>query len=419
VGVTLATDTEWNAFAANRPVTNIAAQSRSLAIRPILQSTSDDCQAGLKQTAIAIGKEIAGAMGIFAEAIARDLSEARRLQLEEGQDQDSNISAILERADTYACLLHQHWIEPRYAEAAGNCALAGVLTQFTLSLEKQRQLLGSTRTDCGGSLNSMPICQFGNECLREIRECCAAGHRGTYLVGCALALERQSQLLGMDCNLWDDVQKAMEECFSNAWTGTFSVNMSGQETINPRPGVMEDKQLALLFQGDVIESFETDWGGGFDLSLRVGGQFQYRKYNQLVEFSSSSCSGSTNRESRFLLSEVETTVAAPCEYRISISAQSGRYLLTALHFYSQTSSDLTGKERRLSFTRFIPCGAPAQVSHFASNEPTDVLGPPLTFQGTLSDTNSISGSQVVFGASESPPAQIHFHWQFQRHRPGS
>jgi hypothetical protein len=211
----------------------------------------------------------------------------------------------------------------------------------------------------------------------------------------------------------------MEECYSNAWTGTFSVKMFGQETISPRPGVTEDKQVALSFQGDVIESIQMDGGGGrFDLSLRASGQFFYRKFSQEVEFSSSSCPGSANRESRFLLSEVETTAETPAEYRITISAQNGRYMIAAFPFYGQTNFGLIGKERRLTSSRFIPCDMPAQVYRFATNERADVLGPPLTFEGTLSDTNSISDFQAFVG-SDSPLAITHFHWQFQRQRPGS
>jgi hypothetical protein len=110
-------------------------------------------------------------------------------------------------------------------------------------------------------------------------------------------------MLSMDCRLWEDVQKAMEECSSNAWTGTFSVKMHGQERFSPMRGETVDKQLALSFYGDVIESIQLDsGGGGFDLSLRVSGQFLYRKYSQRVESSAFSCPGSTNTESRFQLS---------------------------------------------------------------------------------------------------------------------
>jgi hypothetical protein len=142
-----------------------------------------------------------------------------------GESDDS--SAVLAQVAAILCEFYNNQIAPRWPAGTNNCALAEVLTLNTLGLERMRQLLGADPNDTCTAMSNIPFCAIYKNCLEEIRQCCANGMRGPQKVAAVFGLERQDQLLGLDCISQAEAQEVIDLCSSNVWTGTFSMVETG------------------------------------------------------------------------------------------------------------------------------------------------------------------------------------------------
>ncbi|HVV73611.1 MAG TPA: hypothetical protein VHI52_19230, partial [Verrucomicrobiae bacterium] len=168
---------------------------------------------------------------------------------------------------TNICPLYQFEIAPLWPEAEENCALAYVLIQFSLSLDRQIQLLGAAEPPCPYRLedNLAAACTSARECLHETALCCGiGGHKGPEKVAEALTVIKQFALMGVSCFPDDafsdpDVKNVVTECTSNAWYGTMTFKQKGVDsytTQNPNGSSAVEQKVDFVFNGQGWSSFE-------------------------------------------------------------------------------------------------------------------------------------------------------------------
>ena len=194
------------------PLPGFAAAGASDALRdcfPEKQAAADQAKAELDQARAAKEKQVAALLG------------AERQKETHGESDDS--SATLAQVAAILCQFYTSQVAPRWPAGINNCALAEVLVVQTLSVIRQRQLLNDDPNDQCVNMSDIPFCAIQKSCLADIRDCCTRGMKGPKKVAAVLGLQRQDQLLGLNCISQDEAQEVIDLCSTNVWTGTFSM----------------------------------------------------------------------------------------------------------------------------------------------------------------------------------------------------
>ena len=407
-GSVIATEAELNEMARHE-IGSLAAEVAAL---PLHAAVGAECQAAKKAAAKAAEKQLSAALAAKSQAAAVRLGVARQQQLL-GVPEDS-IDALSDLSDQM-CDFYTTHIAPRWPEAASNCALGRVLSQFTIGLARQRALLGETNDTCIDFAN-IPFCVMFENCLKEIRECCEAGNRGAAKVAEVYGLTRQDALMGSHCINEAEAQEVIDLCSSNVWTGTFSVQASAHTNVTTTSGIYRTTIIESLdskFSGAVIES--TEFGTeatGYTVQLRVAGQISVDDYESQENETAGECGPrSTLRSSRVV-------AAGHTEYQVSLSTRpDGSYLMfsfnrTDTHF----GAPATETDIELQISHSCDDGS-EQVKNKTTRESSGVLGYSLPlFQGTWSDPNTISGANGAVDAGPDPDVQMSQQWSFSRRK---
>jgi hypothetical protein len=376
-----------------------------------LTTNATDCQAAKKASAQALAQQIGAALAARSQASAVKLAAERQKQLSGATDDSSTVLAEL--ADDI-CNFYNSDVAPHWPEATSNCAAGKVVTQFALSLARQLQLLGA-HEDCI-DFSSIPFCAMFANCLNEIEECCNAGNRGSAKVAEVLGLQRQDQLLGLDCISDARAQEVIDACSSNIWTGSFSITVSGHtnSTQTSTSGTrIQIGNFQSTFDGSVIES--TEHGSldvGFILELRVVGQIS------VIDFQSDStetfgCNGIYDLQSD------EVVAAGNAEYVVSISTDpDGTYNLFE---FNRTSTTFGVPAKETKVTLRIRRSCDPNTADTSENKTTRsdtvTLGRAMpVYQGTWTDQTVLSASQTAQDDGNDPALQQAAKWNFTRRK---
>lgn len=378
----------------------------------ITMASGGECQAAKKAAARAIEQQISQRMAVRAQAAAARLSTERQNQLAGASDDTS--SALSDVVDDM-CNFYETEISPHWPAGASNCALGKVLTQFTLGIARQRQLLGADDDDSCATLSAIPFCLMFENCLNEIRECCAAGNRGSVKVAEVLSLQRQDALLGLDCITQAEAQEVIDECSSNVWTGSFSLQVSGHtnQTVTSRTTTsIQIDSYESTFEGSVIESTESGIAAtGYIIQLRVFGQLSITDFHSQSTETAGPCS------SLYHLQSDEVVAATNTEYAVSISTQpDGSYVLFEFN-RTPTTFGVGANETEIDLRVTHSCeGGESTVNHTVRSQ-TGALGQALPlYQGRQSDPNVISGSQTAADPGSIPAINLRAQWDFSRRK---
>ncbi|MGZ8939566.1 MAG: hypothetical protein ACXW32_10190, partial [Limisphaerales bacterium] len=243
-----------------------------------------------------------------------------------GTPEDS--SDPFEDIEERLCQLYQTHVAPRWSQAAVNCALAKVLLQFSIGLQRQLSLLGNEYTCI--DMGTTTMCVLFNNCLQEIRECCEAGNKGSTKIAEILGVVRQDALMGENCISESDAQEAFDICSSNVWTGTYSVQAIGYTNITHSDAFstrVHIDDFVSTFTGSVIESTESGSpANGYIVQLRVAGEIT------VSDFSMDSTDFKTECGSRYRIVSSRIVAAAPTQYTVTLSTRpDGSYVVSSFN----------------------------------------------------------------------------------------
>ena len=405
------------ADAARREIDPVATLSgkAEMTSRGALQSASGfECQAAKKAAAGAAEQQIGQKLAARSQAAAVRLGIERQQQLLGATDDSA--TAGTEWADD-SCDFYTTEIAPRWAEATSNCAFGKMLTQFALGLMRQRQLLGVPEDDPCTDFSSVPFCAMFKNCLDETKECCDAGNRGSVKVAEVLGLQRQDQLMGLNCISDAEAQVVIDACSSNVWTGTYSIHVNGHtnNTVTSSSGTtiqIDDYESA--FEGAVIESNETGSDvAGYIVQLRVFGQISIIDFESRSVETGGACGGV------YVLAENTVVAATNAEYHVSISAQpNGSYVLFSIN-RSPTALGVGAIETDIDLRITHSCDGSDSTVNKTKITQTGILGNSLPFyQGKWTDPNVISGTQTAADPDSIPALELTSQWNFSRRAKG-
>jgi hypothetical protein len=388
---------------------------------PEKQAAADQARAEIDQARAEKEKEVAALLG----------AERQRAML--GDSDDS--SATLVQVALILCQFYSSQIAPRWPQALNNCALGELLTQNTLSLERQRQLLGTDPNDRCTDMSNIPFCLIFKSCLADIRQCCANGMKGPQKVAAVFGLQRQDQLLGLNCLSQAEAQEVIDLCSSNAWSGTISMVETGHRLTSSNllgaPGyngvLTEISEFTTRFDGAIESSQE---GGtpdlGYFVELRMRGQLVKRDFHKnTYEYTAAvkDCPGGKpgGTAHGIQLDQTEQTGAADTMYSVSffiLPGGGGYENLNALNYDDNNPIPPMGSLSLVSFqSDDSPC-----TGTFISKDFTRTTPSPLFPASSLPDTSGsmldpkvVSGSFSMDDPAQDPPRHIEFRWTFTRH----
>jgi len=387
---------------------------------PEKQAEANQAKAELDQARAAKEKEVAALLG------------AERQKETHGESDDS--SATLAQVAAILCQFYNSQVAPRWPAGVNNCALAEVLVQYTLSVGRQRQLLNDDPNDQCMNISDIPFCAIQKSCLADIRDCCARGMKGPKKVAAVLGLQRQDQLLGLDCISYAEAQEVIDLCSSNVWTGTFSMSEIGStETstiIDGAPGsrivVTAISQFTARFDGAVEESHQAgDPDIGYLVELQVVGQVHQHEFHKTLSESTAtvqSCPGGRPGGTQYgiQLEQTEHSAAGNTTYSISFITRpgwDGYDFFNALNFDPDNPDPPKGTISVISYQDDkSPCTGLFVVKDFAYASASPFFGntsPPET-SGIMTDPNVVSGS-ISMDEPGDPPRHLEFRWNFTRH----
>ena len=374
--------------------------------------------------------EIDQARATKEKEVAALLGAERQRQMANESD---DAGAVLSQAAAIMCAFYTAQIEPRWAAAVDNCALGEVLIQNTLSVERQRQLLGAAEDDRCPGISSIPFCAIYKSCLEDIRECCAMGFRGAEKVAAVYSLQRQDALLGHNCISQAEAQEVIDLCSSNVWTGTFSMSETGSRssvTTDPDvPGAVFTKIdiFTATFEGAIEQSqVSGDPDIGFLVELRVVGQvtqhaFHKKQYDytSYVERCPNGAGGGI--QTGLTLDQTEHSAAGTTAYTISFITEpggTGYYSFGALNFDPDNPNPPRGAVSSISYQdEHSPCFGFTLVKNQTSTSASPYFGNRSLddTSGNMADPNVVSGSFSMDDPALDPPRHIEFKWRFTRH----
>jgi len=409
-GVSLATPQEAANFF-SQPVAPAAASSGSNL--PSLQAKAFDCQPGKQAIAETARQQIGDALDQRQHAFAHELGVLRQQNILGFQT--DTLAMLTQAQGRGSCDFYASMIAPRWVEAQQNCALAHVLMQSTLALERQRQLLGVAADQACISLAAiMQNCPLIQNCLQEIRDCCATV-KGPGKNAAVLGIARQRALLGAPCPSDQAIDDALRECSSNAWIGTFTAKEFGSVTTTTN-GMTHVDEHNVQFEGSVWESIETDYGAaGKYIELIVVGNYSARDYRGRTISTSSTCING-NTSTYFTLDATEQVASMDSTYLINITlATNGTYNLFAEHIPEPTSPYVPSTGYIMNVSRSSDCDGKVFLNNQLTPSESFFYGPhiiPYTQGG--GSTNQVSGTLTIPARIETPPTTQSFKWSFRR-----
>jgi hypothetical protein len=349
-----------------------------------------------------------------------------------GQTDDS--SAALAQVRTMACDFYNAQIAPRWAEANNNCALGAILIQNTLSLERQRQLLGADPNDDCTDMSKIPFCAIFHTCLDDIRACCSAGKKGSKKVAEVLGIMRQDQLLGLDCISQTEGQEVIDLCSSNVWTGSFSmIEIGSQTTISNLaggPGVTavltSINQFTSHFDGVVDESQEDGSPEvGYLVQLKITGSVSQHEFTQ-GKYESSSVGKCLDDKGEgtdrgLQLDQTEHSAAGITTYSVSfitLPDRSGFFSFDALNYDPDNPNPPKGTISLINYQDFdSTCSGLTVIKDFTFTNDSPFFGNTgvSDLTGDMTDPNVVSGSYSMDDPMQNPPRHLQFNWSFTRH----
>lgn len=410
----------------NQPVGLALASGRKA---KILKSATADCFPEKERAAEQARNEIDQARAVKAKEVAALLGAERQRQLANESDDSS---PVLIQVAAIMCGFYTDHIAPRWGEAANNCALAEVLVQNTLSVERQRQLLGAAPDDQCPGISSIPFCAIFQNCLADIRLCCALGMKGPAKVAAVFSLQRQDALLGLNCISQAEAQEVIDLCTPNVWTGTFSMietgSVSSVTAVQGVPGAVltEIDKFTARFEGAIEESQE---GGdpeiGFLVELRVVGQvtqYEFHKknfdYTSYVDRCPNGAGGGI--QTGIQLDQTEHSAAGSTAYTVSFIILPGGTsynFFGALNYDPDNPNPPKGNVSLISYQdEHSPCFGFTLVKNFTFTSPSPFFGNATLDEtsGSMTDPNVVSGSFAMDEPTLSPPRHLEFKWKFTR-----
>ena len=416
-GVSLATAQEAEAFFAQpvvQPLAGFALPSVAMTVPP------DECDPVKKQFADTIRRQISAAMDARRHETGRRLAVARRQQVA-GMQSDS--AQVIADALQGSCQLYNEMIAPLWPAAQQNCALAKVLSEFTIGIERQRELLGVPDNQSCTSLSTIADCAYYRNCVQEIRDCCLRGSKRSERITTAQGYIRQSQLLGLDCISDQLFQQVVDSCSSNVWNGTFSAVLevhASSTTTTPFPtGSSTSTRTetgSVHFHGQVEEAREFDFGGGNkSVELVVIGSYNARDYSLDTFYRSASCPSGGGSETVYSIQESENVASERSRYQIILIINpDNSYLMTVGHQHTLESPTVPGTGYHFDYSHLVTCQG--ETSTINNRQPDDdpFYGPVPPFIQKVGTPNQIAGTYVVDLSTEDPPGSATFRWDFQR-----
>lgn len=277
------------------------------------------------------------------------LSRERQNALQ-GSNPQTNVGAeILLRGEEY----FRNQLEPSFAEAEKNCALAKFLMQEILGIAREAELLGWPDGPAPRFLASGSLQKWQCNCLHEAFDACTKGSlsdRG--LVRTVLGFARESQLLGNEdilaaCGLGslpDFLDQAAAQklpCLTD-WIGVASYADSGKRTqdcSNPQTGyncstsVGSAEQFEVEVEQAVVDGIDTPFFSQQVVTLTLRGNATAAITEDKDEDQHYECGASNSSRWR-----TSGTKSAPVEVRIYFSFLNGN--LTAFSAAQMTSLPL-------------------------------------------------------------------------------
>ncbi len=297
-----------------------------------------------------------------------------------------------------------------------------VLTLNTLSLERQRQLLGADPNDHCTDINNIPFCTIFKSCLADIRECCERGMKGEQKIAAVFSLQRQDALLGLDCISQTEAQEVIDLCSSNVWSGTFSMSETGSRVISTNivsaPGSSAvstiTSEYSSHFDGAIERSLEVGSPKiGFSVDLRVGGELVQRDFHRTTYESTSAVERCPGRNTGGIdhglqLEQTEHTTAAKSTYSVSFIIQpggNGYELFSAQNFDPDSPDQTLGRQSNISFqSDDSPCSGVFIVKDFTKSMPGPSFASALPdAHGTMTNPNVVFGTWVMDDPAQDPP----------------
>jgi hypothetical protein len=412
-GAVVATEQELN-DAARRSVYPPAAPSLPDKKPDATAHAAEDCAPAKKARAEQIRSQIQRAIDQGSSDISALLGIERQRQL---TGVTVEPFALFDEANSFLCQFYQTQVAPHWGEAANNCALAKVLLQFALSIERQRQLLGAD-DDCT-SMSNLPLCAMMENCLEEVGDCCDLGFKGPPKIAEVLTIQRQDALLGLNCISNEEATDVIDRCSTNVWRGTFSARTFGTYFFATNQGNtywVETAETEITFQGAVIESREFGTAAtGFQITLTVQGQLSYNDYSSDARDTSHGRCAEGGSSSYYTLEEMKTVGSANTIYTVNVITQpNGAYFI----FAGNTGSAEFGipiRETIINLTLDHRCDGDYN-SNRVTEDDTITVGPGMPmYNGQMQEPTSISGSSTADDPNSERPQLTHqFDWDFYR-----
>lgn len=340
-------------------------------------------------------------LDVIRERFAVEISNARRRLLE--GDEDAAIP--FDEIEREGCNFYQNEIVPLFPQAEGNCPLLNVLAGFILGISRQMQLLGFDA--CTPSIADLPPCPGVRNCFDEIKQCCASKPASRNVVRVDyMSLNRQQQLLGLDCVSHEEIQTALEDCTDYVWTGTMKIVKTGGILDDRIPGLFRVRFLYQRWDGVINEVEEdntlliiTGNNGFIDRNVNIRLQDQCKNPGQAscsneIDVSDQSARGPATIRMYLLLSGTGTDIS----YTLSMADQPEITTGTLTHFGFRT-------------TKCVPC---TSENYFESQESTFALPLLINYQGKTSDKNRVTGTKVVDQNFDISKSKLEFSWDFIR-----
>ena len=384
------------------------------------RSSTSECFPEKQAAADAVAAQIDAARDAKSREIAALLGAAREKQML-GETDDS--SGVLAQVADELCAFYTSQIAPRWTAASGNCALGKVLIQNTLGIERQRELLGAN-DDCT-AISNIPFCDIFESCLQDTSECCGRGMKGSAKVAEVLGLQRQDQLLGLNCIDEAEAQQVIALCSSNAWTGTFSLTARGVLSMSTNQAGTTTTTITDYksdFNGYINESVD----GGFPLSYAdltiVGVLDIHDHFERTVTRGPYPCS-SGNSDSYIKLEQADQIVATNTTYKVFVGINEDKtFQLTAYNLEegpSHPGGAPWGTYKTLTYSRQTQCDGAATVNSFTQSSKSSDTGRGFNLlfadRMPMTSSNVVSGTFIVKGDLNSPvPIVYTFKWNFIR-----
>jgi hypothetical protein len=373
-----------------------------------LSAASQDCHGAKKEIATSTRRQLEGATDRVREAVTRQLSAIRQQQ---APGYETDAQSTLTQALGDSCVIYEQLIAPRWSEATQNCALAEVLIQFTLGMERQRQLLGAAEEE--GCTSSTPAldCSLIRNCVEELRECCETV-QGPGKVVALLGLARKDAVLGTECISEQLLEETTRQCSSNMWIGTFEArSMISEQTGDT--GYRTNLEHEVLFAGSVAESVEMDFGvAGKIVELVVHGTYSGRDYNAEISSGSSRCLNG-NTSTWFTMEEVEVTLSKNSTYNVTLSIETnGTYKLLGAHFDSPQLPYAPAKGYHVDYSRSQNCSGEISIRNTRQDKRGYFYGPTTPISESKGQTNRIEGKHSFVIPGDTPQT-ISFKWNFR------